>query len=90
MSIILATWIAGLLGLYAACGILFAVPFVFKGVGRVDPVAKEGTWGFRLLILPGVAAFWPLFARRLLARVKTPPVECNPHRAAVSTPEETP
>lgn len=88
MSITIATWIVNLLGFYAACGLVFAVPFVIKGVGAVDPVAREGTWGFRLLVLPGVVAFWPLFARRLLTGVKTPPTECNPHRrAAQNAPE---
>ena len=33
----------------------------------------------RLLILPGVAALWPLFAWRWLAGVSEP-IERNPHR----------
>jgi hypothetical protein len=91
MSITVATWIVSLLGLYAACGLLFAIPFVIKGIGSIDPVAKEGTWGFRVLVLPGVAAFWPLFARRLLVGVETPPIECNPHRTAARlTPKAKP
>ena len=53
-----------LMMLYAAAGILFAVPFVSYGVLQVDGAAKGSGVGFRLLILPGVAAFWPLFLAR--------------------------
>lgn len=55
-------------GAYVAAGAIFAAAFVTWGVGRVDPVARAATWGFRLIILPGVTALWPLLAVRLLAR----------------------
>jgi hypothetical protein len=48
--------------IYAAFGAIFAIAFVLFGVDRVDPTAK--TLGFRLLILPGVAALWPLLLGR--------------------------
>jgi len=48
------------LGAYAAIGVVFAVLFVTRGVGRVDPAARGSSWAFRLLVLPGVAALWPL------------------------------
>lgn len=57
------TLVALLLG-YAALGLLFAVPFALRGAARIDPDATHGTWGFRLLILPGAAALWPLLALR--------------------------
>jgi hypothetical protein len=47
-------------GVYAAAGVLFAVAFVTSGVGRIDPVAVGAGIGFRVLILPGVAALWPV------------------------------
>lgn len=53
---------------YAGLGILFAAWFVSLGVGRFDPAAREAPVGFRLLILPGVAALWPLMATRYAAR----------------------
>jgi len=53
-----------ILGLYLLVGLLFAVPFVLRGVNRIDPVARKGTWGFRLIILPGVVALWPLLLNR--------------------------
>ena len=44
---------------YTLVGVLFAVPFVVKGAGRLDPDAARGTWGFRVLIFPGTVALWP-------------------------------
>ncbi|MGI9625272.1 MAG: hypothetical protein ACR2QM_00435 [Longimicrobiales bacterium] len=44
---------------YAALGAAFAVLFAWKGAARIDPSAAGASWGFRLLILPGAAAFWP-------------------------------
>lgn len=69
------------LGVYAAAGLLFAVPFVFRGVGRIDPAASDGSWGFRLIIVPGVVAFWPWLALRWL-RGAPPREERNAHRLA--------
>ena len=78
--LILATWLVNLLAIYAALGIVFAIAFVWKGVGEVDPAARQGTLGFRALIFPGVVALWPLLARRWLAGSGAPPEEKNPHR----------
>jgi hypothetical protein len=44
------------LGAYSAAGLLFAAVFVFKGVQRIDSEAQGSGIGFRLLIIPGVAA----------------------------------
>ena len=71
-----------LLGAYLACGFLFAVPFIFRGVKKIDPHAAHGSWGFRLLIFPGTLAFWPLLLRRWMKGISTPPEECNAHRRA--------
>ena len=50
--------------LYAALGALFALAFLFAGVSRVDPGAKGAGFGFRLTILPGLIALWPLMLVR--------------------------
>jgi hypothetical protein len=76
-----ANWIVGLLALYVIAGLIFAVPFVLRGVNRIDPVARESTWGFRIIILPGVVALWPLLATRWLGG-RRPPAERNAHRDA--------
>ena len=46
---------------YACVGLLFALAFVWVGVERMDSQAHGAGVGFRLLILRGVAAFWPLY-----------------------------
>jgi hypothetical protein len=45
---------------YLAAGLAVGVPFVAWGVNRVDPVAAHAPLRFRLLILPGCAALWPI------------------------------
>lgn len=52
--------------IYAALGLLFAVYFVSAGVHRLDPLTRHAGAGFRLLILPGAALFWPLLLGRCL------------------------
>ncbi len=53
-------------GAYAATGIAFAVPFVLSWSARLDPGARAGSWGFRLAILPGAVALWPLLGWKTL------------------------
>ena len=67
---------------YAAAGALFAVMFLWRWVGGLDPAAAHATWGFRALVFPGVVMFWPLFAVRLLRGATQPPDEWTAHRAA--------
>lgn len=66
MSALLAEWFVGLLSAYGLIGLLFGVCFVTVGASRLDPVAKGTGPGFRLLILPGAAALWPLLLYRWL------------------------
>src|SRR5262249_13789314 len=65
---------------YALAGALFAVVFVIRGVQRVDVQARRASFGFRLLIFPGAAAFWPLLLVRWLHATGEPPADRNPHR----------
>jgi hypothetical protein len=65
---------------YVALGITFALVFVSLLAPRMDEQAVGTGVGFRLLILPGVAALWPLFFWRWIRGVTAPPVEKNPHR----------
>jgi hypothetical protein len=48
------------LGVYLLIGFLFAIAFALIGAGRIDDVARHGTIGFRVLIVPGAAALWPM------------------------------
>lgn len=70
------------LGIYLAGGLVFAIPFALVGAKRIDPHAAHGSWGFRLLIIPGTLALWPLLLRRWLKGVHEPPEERTTHRAA--------
>lgn len=79
MAEAIAGWLVTALGVYAGVGLLFGVAFVTRGAARIDPQAVGGSWGFRLAILPGVAALWPLLAGRWLRR-RPPPEERNAHR----------
>lgn len=54
------------ISVYGAVGAAFALFFVFLGLGRVDPHAKEASFGFRLMIIPGVILLWPLVLWRVL------------------------
>jgi hypothetical protein len=65
---IAAETLAGVLGAYAALGALFAIAFIARGIVSVDPVAKGSTIGFRLMVLPGVVALWPLLLRTWLRK----------------------
>jgi hypothetical protein len=80
------------LGVYLACGLAVAIPFVWVGAGKIDPHAAHGSWGFRLLIIPGTTAFWPLLLRRWMRGIKEPPEERHAHRLAAgsSRREEAP
>ena len=67
---------------YAGLGLIFAVLFVWIGVQRLDSEAQGSGIAFRLLILPGVAASWPMFLQRWTRGIVEPPVERNPHRVS--------
>lgn len=77
----IAIWSVRALALYSGLGALFAVPFVLAGVQRIDLAARGASWGFRLVILPGAIALWPLLLVRWI-RGAPPPRERNAHRAA--------
>jgi hypothetical protein len=79
MELVSARLLAAALETYAVVGLLFAVVFLPREVLRVDPRLEHSPVVVRLLILPGVAAFWPLFARRWVRGLGVPD-ERNPHR----------
>ncbi|MGD1916104.1 MAG: hypothetical protein ACFCBV_07950 [Phycisphaerales bacterium] len=63
MVLVLITAIFG----YLALGAVVAVPMALRGVNRLDAAAAAGSWGFRLLVFPGVMVLWPLVLRRWVA-----------------------
>jgi hypothetical protein len=54
---------------YGLAGIAVAIAFVIFGISRVDPVAEHSSIGFRLIVMPGVTALWPLLLTRWLRAV---------------------
>ncbi len=64
MAAVVAQVMLVVAAIYAGIGVAFALAFVTRGVTRVDPAAAGSGWSFRLLILPGVAALWPVMAAK--------------------------
>jgi len=83
MSLALAQIVAVLLESYAIAGVTFALLFLPRAALRVDSHLQGTSWLVRLLILPGVAALWPLMAWRWATGAPAP-IERNPHRRAAA------
>jgi len=79
----IARVVVGACELYAVAGLLFAIAFLPRAVVRVDERLHGSPSAVRLLILPGVAALWPLFAWRWVTHAPEP-IEGNAHRSAAS------
>ena len=45
---------------YLALGVVFVIPFLMKGLTKVDEGAHGSTMGFKIIIIPGVIVFWPV------------------------------
>ncbi|MGH1364691.1 MAG: hypothetical protein ACRBF0_14105 [Calditrichia bacterium] len=67
---------------YLAIGVVFAIPFAFRGAKAIDSAAKEATWGFKLLVIPGAVMLWPFLLKRWASGLADPPEEKNAHRNA--------
>lgn len=63
LSPAVAHWVVEAALLYAAVGLGVALAFLLLGIERIDPAAR-GAHAFRPLLLPGLAALWPLVAWR--------------------------
>ena len=56
---------------YALLGAIFAIAFVWFGIHRVDDGARHAPIGFRLIVMPGVAALWPLLLARWIRSARS-------------------
>ena len=65
---------------YLGLGFLFSIYFVSVGVSKVDPAAKGSGIGFKLIIIPGVLVFWPMFLIRIAKGISEPPQEQTAHK----------
>jgi hypothetical protein len=80
VSIATAQIIVGVVEAYSAAGLAFGLVFLTRAVTRLDHGVVGAPVALRVLILPGLAALWPLFAWRWI-RGFPPVVERTPHRA---------
>lgn len=55
------TFILLAVAIYLVLGLLFSLFFLRKGLTKVDASTEGTNWIFKLLILPGLLVFWPLF-----------------------------
>jgi len=55
-----------LIALYLFLGFIFAIAFLIKGIDLVDDGAHGSTFGFKLIIIPGVIVFWPVLMKKWL------------------------
>lgn len=63
--------IAGIIAiLYLGAGLLFGLCFILWGIEKVDTGAAHSSAGFRIIILPGILAFWPVLLRKWIMETK--------------------
>ena len=62
----MAKLFATLLPVYLLLGLAFGIAFVIWGIHKVDEDAVGTGLGFRLIILPGMMAFWPVMLLKWL------------------------
>jgi hypothetical protein len=79
VSIESANVVVALFELYVLMGGGFAVLFLPRAIVRLDHRLEGAPRTLRLLILPGVVALWPLFAKRWMTGAPES-LERNPHR----------
>lgn len=72
--------ILALAGLYVSLGVFVALGVLLGGLGKIDHAVSESTWGFKMLVVPGLAALWPLMLMRWIRGTGHPPSERNAHR----------
>ena len=55
-----------LLYIYFGIGLVFMVFFLAKGIEKIDASVKGSSFRFRLLMVPGIVAFWPILLQKWL------------------------
>jgi hypothetical protein len=55
--------------IYLLLGVLFVIPFLMKGLTKVDEGAHGGSIGFKIIIIPGVIVFWPVLLRKWIKKI---------------------
>jgi hypothetical protein len=53
---------------YLGLGGVFGIWFAFLGAKRIDPLVADAGVRFKLLLIPGAAALWPLLLMMCLRK----------------------
>ncbi len=64
--------------IYLMMGVVFVIPFLWKGISKVDEGTRHGTIGFKIIIIPGVIVFWPVLLNKWIIadkKIKMSPAE---------------
>ena len=54
--------------IYLALGMLFVIPFLIKGLNKIDEGAHDSTVGFKIIIIPGVIVLWPELLKKWMKK----------------------
>lgn len=65
---------------YLVLGVLFVIPFLLKGISKVDEGTHGGTKGFKIIIIPGVIVFWPVLFNKWM---KANATEAQKHKEEI-------
>ena len=57
-----------IVAVYLLVGVLFVIPFLMKGLNKVDEGAHGSTIGFKIIIIPGVIVFWPVLLSKWMKK----------------------
>ena len=57
-----------IVAVYLLLGVLFVIPFLMKGLNKVDEGAHGSTIGFKIIIIPGVIVFWPVLLSKWMKK----------------------
>ena len=55
-----------IVAVYLLAGVLFVIPFLMKGLNKIDKGANGSTIGFKIIIIPGVIVFWPVLLKKCM------------------------
>ena len=53
-----------IVAVYLLLGVFFVIPFLIKGITKVDEDSLNSSIGFKIIIIPGVIVFWPLLLKK--------------------------
>lgn len=77
-----ATALLLVLAAYLLIGLVWGLWFVSSGARKLDAAAGAGPWSFKLIILPGVAALWPVLLLKIRSLYRNPHSPAHPEQHA--------